>query len=123
MVRILLVEDDALMVRMYLRLFRLSGYEVAWAGDGLEGLEKARQFRPGVILLDVMIPKLNGLQTLEKLKTDPETRELPVIILTNLVNKSDAEVALQRGAIHYLIKSEYDPQEIMEIIRRQLVAV
>lgn len=118
--KILLIEDDEFMVRMYQRVFSLEGYDVQIAVDGLEGLEKAKSFQPDIILLDVMMPNLNGLQTLEKLKQDPQTKGYPVIMLTNLVNKQDAEYSLKIGAIKYLIKSDYNPKEVLEIVRQCL---
>lgn len=113
---ILLVEDDILLSRLFSKEFTLGGHTVSTAPDGLEGFEKAKTTKPNLILLDIMMPKLNGLQTLEKLKADPETKNIPVIMLTNLGNKTDAETALQHGAIMYLIKSEYDPQDVLKIV-------
>jgi CheY-like chemotaxis protein len=120
MYKILLVEDDVLMIRMYQRFFTFAGYTVEIAVDGMEGYEKAKSFSPNLILLDVMMPKMNGLQTLEKLKTDETTKQIPVFILSNLANKSDAEKALQVGAVKYLIKSEYEPKQLLEIINEYL---
>src|SRR5476651_1169797 len=84
MPKILIVEDDPLMSRMYQKIFTFEGYDVEMAGDGQEGLDKAREVKPTLMLLDVMMPKMNGLQVLEKLKADPETKGIPVIMLTNL---------------------------------------
>ncbi len=120
MSKILLVEDDPLMLRMYQRVFALEGYDVEIANDGLAGYEKAKVFKPDVILLDVMMPRMNGLQTLEKLKLDPVTKSFPVVMLTNLANKIDAESTLKKGASKYLIKSDYEPKAIVELIREYL---
>lgn len=117
MYKILLIEDDPLMYRMYQRVFSLSGYTIEIAEDGAAGYEKAKTYRPDLILLDVMMPKMNGLQTLEKLKADEVTKDFPVFILSNLANKPDAISALQKGAKKYLIKSEYEPKEILSIIK------
>src|SRR5258708_2664139 len=108
--RILLVEDDSLMIRMYQRVFSVEGFATEVAENGIEGYEKAKIFKPELILLDVMMPKMNGLQTLEKLKSDPDTKDFPVFMLSNLANKPDTQRALQEGAVKYLIKSDYEPR-------------
>jgi CheY-like chemotaxis protein len=120
MAKILVVEDDPLMSRMYQKIFTFEGYEVVMAADGQEGLDKAREHKPTLILLDVMMPKLNGLQVLEKLKEDPETKSTPVIMLTNLAGEQDAEAALAKGAIKYIIKSEHDPKEVADMVKEAL---
>ena len=120
MAKILVVEDDPLMSRMYQKIFTFEGYEVEMASDGQEGLDKARVVKPTLMLLDVMMPKLNGLQVLEKLKLDPETKGIPVIMLTNLAGEQDAESALSKGAIKYIIKSEHDPKEVADMVKEIL---
>ena len=119
---VLIVEDDPLMSRMYQKIFTFEKYQVAAAGDGQEGLDKARQVKPTVILLDVMMPKMNGLQVLEKLKSDPETKAIPVIMLTNLAGEKDAENALLKGAIKYIVKSEHDPKQIVGMVKEIIAA-
>jgi CheY-like chemotaxis protein len=120
MTKILIVEDDPLMSRMYQKIFTFEGYEVEMAADGQEGLDKAREVKPTLMLLDVMMPKLNGLQVLEKIKADPETKAIPVIMLTNLAGEQDAEGALSKGAIKYIIKSEHDPKEVADMVKEIL---
>jgi two-component system, OmpR family, alkaline phosphatase synthesis response regulator PhoP len=120
MSKILIIEDDQFMLRMYKRVMEIEGFTIEIAVDGMEGYDKAKVFMPDLILLDVMMPKLNGLQTLEKLKADPVLKDIKVVMLTNLANKMDAASALQKGAIKYLIKSEYDPKEVIAIIRELL---
>jgi CheY-like chemotaxis protein len=120
MAKLLIVEDDPLMSRMYQKIFTFEGYEVEMAGDGQEGLDKAREAKPTLMLLDVMMPKLNGLQVLEKLKSDPETKDIPVVMLTNLAGEQDAESALAKGAIKYIIKSEYEPKQVADMVKEIL---
>ncbi len=116
MAKILIVEDDPLISRMYQKIFTFQKYEVEVAADGEEGLAKVPVVKPTIILLDVMMPKLNGLQVLEKLKADPNTKNIPVVMLTNLSGQQDAEAALAKGAVKYIIKSEHEPKEIADII-------
>lgn len=120
MAKILIVEDDPLMSRMYQKIFTFEGYEVDMAENGEVGLEKARTSKPTLILLDVMMPKMNGLQVLEKLKSDPETKAIPVVMLTNLAGESDAETAMTKGAVKYIIKSEHEPKEVSSMVKEIL---
>lgn len=115
--KILIIEDDALLSRMYQTIFATNGYEVVLATDGEEGLAQARKTEPTLILLDIMMPKLNGLEVLERLKGDPELRAIPVVVLTNLAGNADVQAALQLGAVRYIIKSENRPKQVEETIR------
>lgn len=117
MVKILIVEDDSLVSQMYQDIFSFENYEVDIAMNGEQGLEKARQGKPTLILLDVMMPKMNGLQVLDKLKSDPEVQKIPVVMLTNLAGEQDAKTALLKGAVKYIIKSEYNPKQVTEMIK------
>lgn len=117
MIKIFIVEDDPLMSRMYQKIFTFEKYEVELAGDGEEALAKIPAANPTVILLDVMMPKMNGLQVLEKLKADPATKHIPVIMLTNLAGQQDAETALSKGAVKYIIKSEHEPKEVADMVQ------
>ncbi len=114
--KILIIEDDALLSRMYQAIFKPDKYEAIFSPDGQDGLAKARSHMPAVILLDIMLPKLNGMQVLEKLKADPETMHIPVVVLTNLSGERDAQQALVLGAVRYIIKSEHKPDDLERII-------
>jgi len=116
MAKVLIIEDDPLMSRMYQKIFTFEKYEVELASDGEEGLAKAAD-KPTVILCDVMMPKMNGLQVLEKLKANDATKSIPVIMLTNLAGKDDAVVALSKGAVKYIVKSEHDPKEVADLVQ------
>jgi CheY-like chemotaxis protein len=120
MTKILIVEDDPLMSRMYQKIFKFEGFDVDMAGDGEEGLDKVRTGKPTLILLDIMMPKMNGMQVLEKLKLDPETKAIPVIMLTNLAGTQDAEAALTKGAVKYIIKSEFEPKQVANMVKEIL---
>ena len=120
MARILIVEDDPLMSRMYQKIFTFEGFEVSLAYNGEEGFEKAVKEKPTMMLLDVMMPKMNGIQLLEKLKIDPTTKTIPVVMLTNLAGQQDAERALSKGAVKYIVKSEYEPKQIVNMVKEIL---
>jgi CheY-like chemotaxis protein len=119
---LLIVEDDPLMSRMYQKIFTFEKYEVATAANGEEGLDKVRELKPTVVLLDVMMPKMNGLQVLEKIKSDPDIKHIPVIMLTNLAGEKDAESALMKGAVKYIVKSEHDPKQIVDMVKEIIAA-
>lgn len=120
MAKVLIIEDDPLMLRMYQKIFSFEKYQVDTAANGEEGLEKVRKDKPTLVLLDIMMPKMNGIQVLEKLKQDPETKKIPVVMLTNLAGEHDAENALTKGAVKYLVKSEYDPKQIANMVKEIL---
>lgn len=120
MAKILIVEDDPLISRMYQKIFKFEGYQVETAADGQEGIDKVRSTKPTLVILDVMMPKMNGLEVLGKLKADPATKTIPVVMLTNLAGQSDAEKALSMGAIKYIIKSEYEPKQVTDMIKEVL---
>jgi len=120
MAKILIIEDDPLMARMYQKIFSFEGYQIEVAQDGEDGLEKVKNNHPNLILLDVMMPKMNGFQVLEKLKVDPDTKKIPVVMLTNLAGQSDAEKALTKGAVKYIVKSEYEPKQVANMVKEIL---
>jgi len=118
--KILIVEDDFFIRELYQRQLLKEGYLVEAAVDGAEGLVKANDFRPHLILLDIMLPKLNGLDLLRTIKTKPETKDIPVILLTNLGQESVIKEGFTLGAEGYLIKSAYTPSQIIEEVKNFL---
>ena len=122
MSKILIVEDDPLMARLYQKIFTFEGYEVELATNGEEALEKTKTIKPNLLLLDIMMPRMNGLQVLEQLKAHPDTRSIPVVMLTNLAGNHDMESALSKGAIKYLIKSEFEPKQVVSMVKEILSA-
>ena len=123
MEKVFIVEDDSLMIRMYEKIFKLSNYSVEMAFDGEEALAKiqAMSRKPNIILLDVMMPKLSGFDVLKKLKEMPDFKDIPVVLLTNLSGKEDAERGISLGAVDYLVKSDYEPKQVIEKIKNILL--
>src|SRR3989338_6731115 len=120
MAKILIIEDDPLMLRMYQKIFKFEGYEVTVASNGEEGIDQTRKEKPTLILLDIMMPKMNGLEVLDKLKNDPATKKIPIVMLTNLAGSHDAEKALTLGAVKYIVKSEFDPKQVTNMVKEIL---
>jgi len=115
--KILLIEDDKELLELYGRVFALEKLELITAEDGIEGIDKVFKEKPALILLDIMMPKMDGFQVLLRLKSTPETKEIPVIILTNLAGLKDAQSCLYIGAAKYLIKSECEPKQVVDAVR------
>jgi len=118
--KILLVDDDRVFAEMYKLRLESSGYEVVIVEDGEKALVTAMRERPDLILLDIMMPKINGLDVLDILKTTPETRDIPVIVLTALLKDVNEVRGLMSGAVEYLVKSEVTPQQVLEKIEEVL---
>lgn len=112
--KILIVEDDLFLLKMYKKKFEVGGFIVEIAEDGLAGLEKMKSFAPNLVLMDIMMPKLNGIEALEKAKADPEISKIPILILTNLSTASDAETAVKKGAAGFMVKSDVTPSQVVE---------
>lgn len=118
--RVLIVDDDAFLAGIYATKLELEGFEVLSARDGDEGLKAAAKEVPDLILLDVLMPKLDGFEVLKRLKEDPATKEVPVIMLTNLGQKEDIEKGIAEGAVDYLIKAHFVPAEAVAKIEKVL---
>lgn len=110
---ILLVEDDDTIATMYLMLLGAKGYGTRHARDGVEGIAMVRKDRPALILLDMMMPRMDGLQFLEALRGWPKTAGIPVVILSNVADHSLVERAMALGAVEYLIKAQTRPQVLV----------
>ena len=111
--KLLLIEDDVTLVKMYERKFISDGYEVVVAYDGQEGLEKATKEKPDLVLLDIMLPKLDGLALFKKMRSLPETFNTPVILLTNFGQEDAVFECFKLGAVDYLVKADVTPQQVV----------
>jgi DNA-binding response OmpR family regulator len=117
--RVLVVDDDA-PIRLLCRVnLEAEGMEVLEASDGADGLELARSTRPDVVLLDVMLPKLDGWRVAEALLEDPETGEIPIVFLTARAELRDQARGLELGGIDYITKP-FNPVELADLIRKLL---
>lgn len=122
MVKILLVDDDRLMTKMYKGKFEDGGFDIRTASNGKQGFEKTLIYKPDLILLDIMMPNVDGLTMLDKLKVTPETKNIPVVLLTNVGGDDDyVKQGLRSGAVAYLVKSEKDPKDVITEVKEILV--
>ena len=117
---ILVAEDDLTLRDMYQARLEAGGYRVLLAANGEEALKILEQEKPDMLLLDIMMPKINGLDVLEKMKKNPTTKDVPVIILTVLIQDQTRVKGLMSGADDYLIKSETMPGEVVKKIEEVL---
>lgn len=117
---ILIIEDDKFLRELIAQKLLKEGYNVTEAIDGEEGLKRIQQDKPALILLDLILPGLDGFEVLSKMKEDPVLAQIPVIILSNLGQKDDVEKGLKLGAVDYLIKAHFTPGEIIEKIKATL---
>lgn len=111
--KILVVDDDLTLREMYEERLKYDGFVVIGASDGEEAIQKAQSEMPNVILLDVMMPKLNGIDVMKKLREDENTKNIPIIILTALIQEIDKIKTMMGEKDGYLIKSEQMPKEVI----------
>ena len=116
---VLLVDDDPVILKLLQVNFEMEGFNVSTANDGVEGLEKARAERPDIVLLDIMMPRMDGLQVTKALKGDPETKDIPIILLSAKAQASDIQAGKDIGADDYLTKP-FDPLELLERVNELL---
>jgi len=117
---ILIIEDDKFLRELISQKLIKENYEVSEAIDGEEGIKKVKEEKPDLVLLDLILPSIDGFEVLSKIKGDPNLASIPVIILSNLGQKEDVEKGLKLGAIDYLIKAHFTPGEIIEKIKNAL---
>lgn len=118
--KILLIEDEEMLANMYEVKFQNEGFDLTKALDGAEGLEKAKAIKPDFILLDIIMPKMDGFSVLKTLKEDPLTKDIPVMLLTNLGQEEDIERGKQLGAVGYLVKANITPSEVVDEVKKKL---
>lgn len=119
MKKILIIEDDTFLSEMYAT--KLSqDFSVETALDGEQGLKKIKEAQPDLILLDIVLPKMDGFEVLRQVKADPLLKKIPVILLTNLGQQSDLEKGLSLGADEYIIKAHFSPSAVVAKIKKIL---
>jgi CheY-like chemotaxis protein len=118
---VLIIDDEIHMRRLTARMLELAGYQIVEAAGGPQALEVVQETRPDVITCDIAMPGMNGLDVLEILKSQPETADIPVIMLTAVGDEKDAARATQLGAADYITKP-FSSTNLVETIERHLAA-
>jgi DNA-binding response OmpR family regulator len=118
---VLLVDDDPVILKLLQVNFEMEGYDVITASDGIEGLEKAKSELPDIILLDIMMPKMDGLEVTRNLKSDDNLKSIPIVLLSAKAQASDVQAGKDAGADDYLTKP-FDPLELLSRVSEILGA-
>ena len=118
--KILLVDDDVTLHDMYAERLRAEGYVITSAYDGEEALERVPKDKPDIILLDIMMPKINGIDVMKKLREDEATASIPIILLTALVQEINKIKGMMKEHDQYLIKSDIMPADVIKAIEKSL---
>ncbi|MCU0653290.1 MAG: response regulator [Candidatus Pacebacteria bacterium] len=118
--RILIVDDEAVLVDLMRTKLTQHGFDIVVAHDGEEGLQKALEARPDLILMDIVMPRMDGITVVKKLRQDPWGKTVPVIILTNLNTAETVENSIASGVYDYLVKIDYTLDDLVGIISKRL---
>jgi len=118
--KVLIIEDDSYISDMYKIKFEASGFEVIIASDGVAGLKVLEKNRPDIILLDIIMPKMDGFSVLKAIKDNLTLSKIPVMLLTNLGQRENIEKGLKLGAASYVIKAHFTPSEIIKKVNEML---
>jgi len=118
--KVLIIEDDSYISDMYKIKFESENFETVVASNGIEGIKFLEKATPDVILLDVVMPKIDGFSVLKEIKKNPKLDKIPVVLLTNLSQKENVERGFELGASSYIIKAHFTPSEVVEKIKEVL---
>jgi DNA-binding response OmpR family regulator len=119
--KILLIEDERLLLEMYVSRLEKAGFEILSAEDGDMGLKIAQEKIPDLILLDIVMPGMSGYDVLKELKTNPSTKDIPVIVFSNLGQEEEIKKGLALGAEDYIVKTSVTPTELLEKIESKII--
>ena len=117
---VLIVDDDPFILDMYVLKFREEGFRVEVASDGKKAFEQIKEVHPDVVLLDIVMPLMDGFEVLNKVKQDDALKNIPIILLTNLGQKEDTERGTSLGASDYIIKAHFTPSEVVSKVKEFL---
>ena len=120
MKKILLIEDDPFLIDIYTTRLKEEGFKIDVARDGKTALDKIKKTIPDLLILDIILPKVDGWDLLEKVRKDPKLKEIKVIILSNLSEEEDVEKGFKLGVIMYFIKAKFTPSEVVKEINKIL---
>jgi len=118
--KVLIIEDDSYISDMYRIKLESENFETTVAGDGIAGIKALEKQKPDIILLDIVMPRVDGFSVLKIIEKNPELKKIPVILLTNLGQKENVERGLEMGAVSYIIKAHFTPSEVVEKVKEIL---
>jgi len=120
MKKILIIEDDPFLSEMYAAKLNQNDFQTEVATDGKSGLAKIKADKPDLVLLDIVLPKMDGFEILKAIKGDPKFKDVPIVLLTNLGQKSEVEKGLSLGADEYIIKAHFTPTAVVAKVKEIL---
>lgn len=120
MAKILIIEDDPFISEMYVLKFKEAGFQIETASDGKAGLKKIKEYQPNIVLLDIVMPVMDGFDVLQELKKNFSLPIPKIILLTNLGQKEDVDRGMKLGADDYIIKAHFTPSEVVKKVKKLL---
>ena len=120
MAKIILADDDPFLTKIYSTRLSKDGHEVVTCADGQQALDKILEIKPDLVVLDIMLPKLNGLDVLSAVRAQKNLAKLPIVILTNLIHNEEQTEAMKRGATAFLAKIQFTPSQVMTELEKYL---
>lgn len=118
--KILMIEDERIIVELLKRKLEKEGYQVSVGRDGVEGLERMRENKPDLVLLDIIMPRMGGLEVMEKMREEDGLKDIPVVVISNSGQPVELDRAKKLGAKDWLVKTEFDPQEVIRKVKKQI---
>jgi len=118
--KILIIEDDRYISKMYQLKLSLDGFDVQVADNGRIGVDKVKEFKPDIILCDILMPELDGFEVIKMVKADEESKTIPILIMSNLGQEDHIQKGLALGALGYIVKSQYTPSKVVDKIKEIL---
>ncbi len=119
-ITVVIVEDEKMLADMYTTKFSMEGFDAKKANDGQAGFDLVKKVKPDIVLLDIIMPKIDGFGVLKKIKTDKTLQDIPVILLTNLGQDEDIKKGKQLGAADYFVKANHTPAEVVQKVKQVL---
>ncbi|PIV10247.1 MAG: response regulator [Candidatus Portnoybacteria bacterium CG03_land_8_20_14_0_80_41_10] len=120
MKKILIIEDEEVLLELLQKKLTQENYQIDVARDGQEGLNKAKESKPDLILLDIIMPKMGGFEVIEKMNQDEELKSIPIIIISNSGQRVELDRVKELGVKDWLIKTDFDPKEVVAKVKKQL---
>lgn len=120
MKKVIIVDDDELLRKLLTRKLKEEGYEVVLAVDGKEGVEKIKEGKPDLILMDIVMPNMDGFQAMEEIQKDESISHIPIVVVSNSGQPVEIDRAKKLGASDWLVKTEFDPQEVINKVIAQI---
>lgn len=118
--KILLIEDEELIITLLQRKLEKEGYQVSVGRDGVEGMEKMKEDKPDLVLLDIVMPRMGGFEVMQEMRGEKGLKDIPIIIISNSGQPVELDRAKMMGARDWLIKTEFDPKEVLTKVKKQI---